>query len=636
MSDLKYEHIFTPITINRTVFKNRIISTPLGMNDIAELDGPAYVIKGSVAVDAPNALWGPEPYAFSRHAVDSLHSWVLKAHSRGMKAGVELIHCGNQARAYDKPYVFGPSEGMNDEGYKIKAMDEADMQVVINAYAKAATDAKKLGFDIIFMHFAHGWLPAEFLSPLHNHREDKYGGSLENRARFPLAILSAVRKAVGPYFPVDMRISCVEHVKGSIEFSDTLAFIGMAEKYIDSVQISRGLDKGFGYNGNVVMSPTIFEPQMINVEYASQVKKAYPNLIVGVVGAIETPEQAEEIISTGKADMVALGRALLADPKWVKKAEENNSDAIRPCVRCLQCYHISTGYWNIGCTVNPRFHHHELIPSDSDIKSNAVPKTVVVIGGGPAGLSAAFAAEKKGNKVVLFEKENEIGGNLRYITKEHYKEDLLHYYDFLKRKAAQSTVDFRLNTMATPDMVKNLKPDYLIVAIGSKPKFPPIKGLDLDNVHDCLSAISDYPHLGNNLVIIGGGSVGAEMALGAAEIDNKNVTIIEMTDTIASNGNLLYRISMKQHMDKLPNLKILTNSICREVTDKNVVIEQNGERVEIPYDDVIVASGMSPKTEEANSFFGICPDTTIVGDANNVRLIQEANLEGTMAGLRTE
>ena len=432
-----------------------------------------------------------------------------------------------------------------------------------------------------------------------------------------------------------MRISAVEHVPGSISFEDTLAFIGMAEKYIDAVQISCGLDKGFGYRGNVKMSTTIFEPHEINVDYAAQVKKAYPELIVGVVGGIETPERAESILAEGKADLIALGRPLLADPEWVMKAMRNQSDQIRPCLRCLQCYHISTEYKNIGCTVNPRFHHHIYIPKDSEITKNDKPRTVVVIGGGPAGIAAALAADKRGNHVILLEKEAELGGMIRYIIKEHYKDDMKRYYRWMIDQTEQSGVEFRLNTEATPELVRSLNPDYLIVAVGSQPKNPPVKGLDLPHVHDCLSAIRNYDALGKNLVIIGGGSIGSEIALGAAEVDGKNVAVIEMTDQIAGNANMLYRVSIKEHMERCDNLLVYTGSVCMEVTESCVRVRRGDEIIEIPYDDVIVASGMASKTDLANSFFGITPETCIIGDASSVRLIQEANLEGTMAGLRT-
>lgn len=636
MNKNDYPHLFSPLTINKTVLKNRIISTPMGMLDIGELEGPAYCILGSMGVDAPNSLWGPVPYAFSRHEVDKTHARVLLAHCKGMLVAPEILHCGSQGRISVGDHLYGPCDTVNDEGFKVKAMNREDMDMVINAYAKMAKDSKTLGFDMLFMHFAHGWLPAQFLSPIHNHRTDEYGGTLENRAKFPLEILKAVREAVGPDFPIDMRISAVEYVENSITFDDTLQFILWAEKYIDSVQISCGLDKGFNYSANVKMTTPIFEPRLLNVEYAAKVKSYVKKIKVGVVGGIETPEEAEKIIAENKADMVGIGRAFVADPEWAKKAYEGRSDEIKPCLRCLQCYHIATAYKNIGCSVNARFHHENLVPKEEEYSRVKNSRNVIIVGAGPAGIRAALTAYKRGNKVTLIEKESKIGGMLNYICKEHYKDDVKRYFDFLKRELAKTDITIMTNTTATKELIKKLNPDYLYVAIGSAPVSPRIPGIDKKHVHSCLDAIDHFDEMGKNVVVIGGGTIGAELALGLSEFGDRKVSLIEATGDIVPNANMLYRISIKQHFEKCKNCDIYTNTKCIEIKDHSAVIETEAGIKEIECDDVIIAIGMRPKIEEANSFFNVTMNTELIGDCHRVAQIQEATLEGVMAGLKIE
>ena len=631
----KYKNLFTPIKINNTVLKNRIIATPCGVDIVkAAKGGAAVVITHTLPMDYRNSYWSNEPYAFSKYKVEAVKDELARVHAYGAKCSAELLHCGAVVKVPEGEYALGPSDMINDRGCPVKAMNKEDMDGVVDAYARMAREARELGFDMIFMHFAHGWLPAEFISPLYNKRTDEYGGSLENRARFPLRIREAVRNAVGKDFPIDMRISSVEHVDGSIEFEDTLAFIKMAEKYIDSVQISCGLDMGFNYEGNVTMSTTIFEPHYINVDYASRVKKEV-SIPVYAVGGISDPDEADELIASGKVDMVAVGRQFVADPDWPNKLLAGREDDIKPCIRCLQCYHIATEHRNMGCSVNPEYLHEAWMTSEDEIVPNKEAKKVVVIGAGPAGIKAAITASRKGNDVTLIEKESECGGMLRFIAKEHYKEDIVRYLNFLRKQLEKSDVKVLYNTEATPEMVKDMRPDHLIVAVGSSEIRPRIPGCDQDFVYSELSAIVHEKELGNRIVVIGGGTIGAEMALGLAEKDGKEVHCIEMTDKIAAKGNLLYRISMNQHIRKTENLHIYTNTACRQILDHKVVIENEEGEKQIECDNVIVAIGVRGNRDLANSFYGITPKTVIIGDCDNVRQIMEATLAGYTAGLNT-
>lgn len=434
---MDFEYLFKPIKINQLMIKNRIVAAPIS-NTYEEkaLGGAGVVIAGHAIVEPGRSSFASpdEPDAFSKYEVENTRKRILKIHAGGAKASIEIFHGGREARVKD--YAKGPVSYIREDGTEVKAMDEAMMQETLDDYAACAKNAKEIGFDMIFMHFGHGWLPAQFLSPYFNSRTDEYGGSIENRAKFPLRILETVRKAVGPKFPIDMRISAYEWVDGSISFEDVLAFIKMAEPYIDAVQISAGLD--MNREANVHMATTNLEEHMPNVKWAKEVKK-HVSIPVSVVGAVLSPKEANDLIKQGDVDFVAFGRSFLADPNWPKKAMEGRSEDIVPCLRCLQCYHISTNHRKVGCSVNPRYNNESFIPKT--VIQATRKKRVVIVGGGPAGIQTAIASCMRGHEVILFEKEQEAGGQLRYIEKEYYKEDVKRYLTYLKQQLNKLPID---------------------------------------------------------------------------------------------------------------------------------------------------------------------------------------------------
>ncbi|MGN1344827.1 MAG: FAD-dependent oxidoreductase, partial [Traorella sp.] len=504
------------------------------------------------------------------------------------------------------------------------------MERIAELYANESKQAKDLGFDAIFLHFGHGWLPTQFISPLYNHREDEYGGSIENRAKFPLMILKKIREAVGPTFPVEMRISGEDCVPGSIEFKDTLAFILMAEEYIDSVQISAGLD--INHEGNARLVSMAYVEHMPNVKWAKEVKKHVKKIKVSVVGAIQTPQEAEDILAKGYVDTVAFGRSFNADPYWPNKARDGKEEDIRPCIRCNQCYHITTNRRNVGCSVNPRYHNENMI--SKELKPTTNPKKVVVIGGGPAGIQCAITASKRGHQVILLEKENEPGGTLNLISKEYYKEDIRYYLTYLKKQLEKSNVEVRVNCEATPEMVKEMQPDALVVAVGGEPVVLPIKGVDLPHVITYEQAIEHHELVGKKPLIIGGGTIGTELAIEISELQHKDVTIVELSDKLAPQGNVLYRIALRQKYEKLEKpLSIYYQSKVIEIKENEVLIEHVDGSVEsIETDSVILCTGVKSKRELIDSFYGITPEIYEIGDAIRPRLIQEATFEGYGVG----
>lgn len=619
-----YNKLFTPIRINTMMARNRIVATPTG-DEFEEkaLGGAGIVICGHTIVDFGRSSFASpnEQYLFSKYSVEGARSRIRKCHQVGAKASIELFHAGLYARVKD--YALGPCGFIREDGIEVKEMDEAMMLEVANMFADAAKDAKNLGFDMIFMHFGHGWLPAQFLSPLFNHRNDEYGGSIENRIKFPKLILEKVREAVGPYYPVDMRISAVEHIEGSIEFKDTLYFIKSVEHLIDTVQISSGLD--INHEANVHMVTTNFSDRLVNVKYAQEVKKNI-NIPVSVVGAILNPEDANRLIEEGRVDLVGIGRAFLADPDWANKAKENRGEDIVPCIRCLQCYHISTNRRNVGCSVNPRYKNEDFVLKD--VTKAEIKKKIAIIGAGPSGIIAAITASKRGHDVTLFEKDSGVGGQLKYIVKEKYKEDIKKYFEYLKVQLKKSEVKVVLNTEVNKELIERFNPDSIIVAVGSDSIIPRIDGIDRKNVIGFHDALIKPEIIKDNVIIIGGGTIGAELGLELAE-ENKSVHIIEMSDTLALQANMLYKIALRQKVEKLENLKIHFNSqVTKICEDKVIVIDSNNKESEISGDTIIIATGVKPKKDVAESFYGINRDVYLIGDCNSPRIIMDAVFEG--------
>ena len=624
-----FDKLFEPITINGMTLRNRIVAAPTSdeFREKAE-GGAALVIAGHTIVEPGRSSFASaaEPWLFEKYEREATHERVLACHRYGAKASIEIFHGGLHARVKD--FAKGPCSFVRADGVEVKGMDRASMEETLSWYEKTCQGAKKAGFDSIFLHFGHGWLPAQFLSPFYNHRTDEYGGSIENRMRFPLEILARVREAVGPAYPIDMRISASEWVEGGILFEDMLTFLKESERYIDAVQISCGID--INKRANVHTVTTNLEDEMPNLAFARKAKEAL-HIPVGVVGAVLTPENAEHILETGAADLIALGRELIADPAWAKKAETGHPEDIRPCLRCSNCYHIASDHWNVGCSVNPRYHNEAFVPEKVQ-KAETVQK-VVVVGAGPCGMNAAIAAAERGHEVTLIEKSSELGGMLWTISKEAHKEGISRLLEHLIHRVEELPIHVMLDTEATPELISGLGATALCLAMGAKERRIKISGADPSVVLTTGEAILAPERLGRRVAVIGGGSAGCEIALELAE-SGREVSLIEMAGALAGNANSLYQEALRQKFELLQDrIQVHLETSCERAEEGALIVKRkSGGEASVPYGSIVLSVGTQARSQEAESLFGIVRHTAAAGDCVRPRSIMEATFEGQSFG----
>ncbi|MGN1344681.1 MAG: FAD-dependent oxidoreductase, partial [Traorella sp.] len=551
---MKYNYLFSPLKVNNMMLRNRIVCAPMGIignhkiissTNYGAMSAWDRSMGGSALVHIPDECVD----IFTKYEMDSTKECINVAKQDGAKVSCEIGFFSLMPD--EEGYVYGPMDGVRFDKLKMKAYTKEKMQETIDGLVQTCLHAKKAGFDCITLHFGHDSLGSQFLSPVWNKREDEYGGSLENRCRFPKEALEAVRKAVGKDYPLILRISRHLRVEESYEEEDMLYFLKQVDNLVDMVNISCGMD--VYYKANVYAVPTIFTPHNYNADFAKKVKES-TNLLVCLVGAVMDYVEANQLIKDGYCDCCMFGRSLIADPYWPKKLLNGQEEDIVPCIRCMHCYHIATQHWNVQCSVNPRFRRENRLTMSQPIKTRK--KHIVVIGGGPAGMVAALSAQENGHQVTLIEKENRLGGLLYWASQGPYKEDLKRYYNYLVNQVNTSSIQVILNTTPTKEFIQELKPDRLIIAIGSDSRKLSIIGNEY--MMDCLDAIEKKENIGKKVIIVGGGSVGCELGLELAN-DNHEVTILEQGKELATNGNILYKIALDQYI-KHPNIKIMTQT----------------------------------------------------------------------------
>jgi len=503
------------------------------------------------------------------------------------------------------------------------SMTSDEVKEVISSYGDAALRAKKAGFDAIEIHGAHGYLIDCFLNPYSNTRTDEYGGPLANRARFGCEVIKDVRSKVGDDYPVLMRMSASENVSGGIVLQDAIEAAKLYEAAgIDALDISQGC-----YGAMPYTVPPYYYPIGVNVYNASQIKKN-TSIPMIVAGRITTPDLAEEILSSGKADFVSLGRIQLADPDFVKKTIEDRVDDIVKCVSCDQgCVERMFQGFGASCVFNP----HTGREGDYTVEPAENKKKVLVIGGGPGGLEAARVASERGHDVTLFEKSVKLGGQYLLAGFAPHKAVFGEAAVHMGYRAQKAGVDVKLYTTATPERIKALNPDVVIVATGSDPAMPPIPGIKNSNVFEARSVIATESYVSaEKVVVIGGGLVGLE----AAEIltgQGKNVSIVEMLDEIGKDLEMYIKPYSIGFITK-HNIPTYVKSKCVEIGDNYVLIEREGEQQKLECGAVIMATGARSNTTVADMVKDLGYECHVVGDAVKPSKVLDAIWAGNEIG----
>ena len=491
------------------------------------------------------------------------------------------------------------------------------MDFIAKSYAQQVKVLKFLGFDMVSIHLCYrGQLPTQFLSPLTNKRQDEYGGNLENRAKFPLQCLKAVREAAGRDMIVEILFSG-EEPEGGYDMDEGIEFLKMAEPYVDVVQFRAGVADP--------NHPIPFELQHTPfLKYAEHAKKSGLNMKIACVGGFHYFDDVDQAVAEGKVDIVSAARAFISNPDYGQLLQEGRDEDLVPCLRCNKCHGRGPHDPFVSvCSVNPKVGiEHRL----DILESNPLPSMkIAVIGGGPAGMKTAMELCDRGHKVTLFEADEKLGGAIKHAEYVDFKWTLNDFRKYLIRQVEKRDIEVRLNTRATPEMVRAEGFDMVIPALGATPSLPPIPGIDKPHVMVATQSMIHPGTVGQNVVVIGGGEVGVEAGMNLAK-KGHNVTVLEMQGKLAAESTMIHYYSMfEEAWLALPTFHWQLNATVTGIQDDCVTYkDQEGAEHAIPCDSVVVSLGMKPLTDEALSFYGSADRFALVGDCRKSATVEQA------------
>lgn len=654
MPNSDYPHIFTPMTIKGVTFKNRILASPITTNRIVDHGYPtpegidAFETKargGFASVTLTESFIDDEYSARHEHGLNvyseqmtTFHmesimtlTEAIKAH--GAIASIQLNHVGavnHPDQIIDHRNPIGPSAFIRPDGIHVDEMSVAMMEHVADNYARASWNCKAMGFNMVMLHGGHGWLLSQFLSPSTNRRTDDYGGSMANRARFPIMVCQKIKERCGDDFLIEYRVSGSERFDGGMDLDDCIEFCKIIQDYVDILHVTSGI-----YHSHVETKAfsSMFDPHGCNLELAAGIKQ-HVRIPVVAVGGFNDPQQIEDAIASGQCDFVALGRQQFADPEFVNKAMTGRANQIAPCLRCSCFNPLSANpderpipqLWH--CTVNPM--------ASRELRWRQAPtprgeRNVLVIGGGVAGLYAANTAAERGHHVTLCERQNRLGGVLWFTEIDTHKESLRRYMDALINRCQANRVDIVLNQNVTPEFIEQLKPDAVICATGGKPNIPAIKGIE--KAKHVLDIYKDMSQLGHHIVLIGGGSIGCESGLFFADQPRKQIHILEVKQDLCIDANDSQRRALIPRMKKAGMTWECGIQVEEILDDRVLYLNARGEQKSMMADTILFATGSHADTDNINPLDHCVPWFRVVGDARKARTVKDATYEGFCAAM---
>ena len=632
----KIPKALTPVRIGNVLLKNRIVSAPTTMHSLS--NGELYPTEDAisffesraragvgmvtvaglkvgkdVADDGQNTAWDVNQ---PNHR-NKLMELVERVHFYGAKISMELIGIF--------PEGYTVSDGCSIMGWATgHEITREAMEAFKEEWAQAAADLVDCGFDAILIHAGHSVPLAQFLSPLTNKRTDEYGGSTENRCRYLIEILDAIRARVGKKLLIEVRISGTEFEEGGIDIDEGIRIGELLQDHLDILQVSAGMHNP---KWMTWVHPCGFRPPMPNVCVAEAFKKTGKfHVPIVTLGAIDSLESAESIIADGKADLVTMARSLIADPELIHKGMAGKTEDVTPCIKCMRC-HDSTVYGHhFQCAVNPtaglEASLRKLVQEPGECKK------VAIIGGGPAGMKAACVASDRGHQVTLFEATNRLGGMLHYAGYFSFKYPVKDYMNWLIGQVNKRPIDVKLGTKATPEIVQGY--DAVLVAIGAEPLILPVPGVEQAKV--AIETLGHEEELGSSVILIGGGQVGCETALHYAKL-GKKVTVMEMQSELAPDASTTGRNELLTEIAAEPNFISLTGAKCVSLTATSVTYEKDGKQETTTSDSVVLSAGMKAKTQEADSFIGTALAFAEIGDCVRARTVEYATKEAYYAAV---
>ena len=619
MKPISYPRLFSEGRIGRIVLRNRIVMPPMVTNfctrtgEVTERliqylarrarGGTGLIIAEGAYINKEGQGFSCEMGIYEDSLIPGLRRLTKAVQEQGGKIAVQLLHCGRQTRSELTGHpILAPSPiPCPVVGEMPAALSQVQIQKIIHDFAGAAARAQKAGFDAVEIHSAHGYLLHQFLSPLSNQREDAYGGSKEKRVRFVAEVAQGVREAVGPGFPVILRIDASEFLEGGIDLPLSSFYCETLAPRVDALHISAG---AYG-SRHWIAQPYFNEPGLI-APLAGKIKQKVSVPVI-TVGRIHSPSLAEEILARGDADFIAMGRALLADPDFPQKAREGREEEIMPCLSCyIGCSDRLRAGMDISCLLNPRVGREF-----EEARKLSPPSRFLVVGGGPAGLSAGILLAERGAKVLLVEEGKEVGGQFLLAAKIPMKENLRRASEIYRRRFEELGGEI-IHRTATVDWIKGQKADFIILATGSTPVVPEIPGLESIKSMSYVEALQKGVEE-KNIVVIGGGATGCEVAELLLE-QEKKVTLVEMLDQLAGDmGNIRSHL-----LARLSSLGLQTYTRSRVIRVRgNEVILQDGSGKEISLNGIeclVFATGIAPNRELEKELKEAGLEYTAIGD----------------------